>query len=374
MGKFTGLLILDDGSEWPAQGYGFEGSGYGELCFNTSMTGYQEIISDPSYAEQIIVFTFPHIGNTGTNSQDNESNFPAAKGIITRSLPTPPSNWRSECSLDSWLKRNKIVGLYGLDTRVITKRIREFGSCNAVLQYKKDGTHDIIKLKKELSLWPGIINKDLTKKVSIKETICVPPLKATQKFTPKVAVLHFGAKSNISKCLDMFGLKVELIPATATFKELINRKPNGVLLSNGPGDPSATNKFTQKILKKLIFETQIPIFGICLGHQLLGLALGAKTRKMNHGHHGANHPVKNLKTGKVEITSMNHGFSIDTNTLPTGINETHISLFDGSNCGIEYPDRKLFSVQYHPEASPGPHDSKYLFEKFSNLIWSALDE
>ena len=374
MEKSTGILILDDGSEWPAHGYGFEGSGIGELCFNTAMTGYQEIISDPSYAEQIIVFTFPHIGITGTNDEDNESDYPVARGIITRAIPTTPSNWRSKYSLESWLKKQKIVALYGIDTRSITKRIREFGACKAIINYKKDGAHDIPALKEKLGLWPGIINKDLTKKVTIKRATSIPLRKKSEKFPLKVAVLHFGAKSNILTCLNMFGLKVDLLPATTTFEELLNTKPNGVLLSNGPGDPSATNEFTEKVLKKLIFETKIPIFGICLGHQLLGLALGAKTIKMNHGHHGANHPVKNLKTGKVEITSMNHGFSIDANTLPSSINETHVSLFDGSNCGIDYPERKLFSVQYHPEASPGPHDSKYLFQNFYNLISSTQNE
>ncbi len=374
MKKFTGILILDDGSEWLAQGYGFEGSSVGELCFNTAMTGYQEIISDPSYAEQIIVFTFPHIGNSGINNEDNESNHPAIKGIVTRTPPTLPSNWRSKYSLETWLKKHKIVAVCGIDTRSITKRIRDYGACNAVLHYKKDGTHDIPALKKKLKLWPGIIDKDLTKKVSIKESISIPPKKPAQKNSPKVVVLHFGAKSNILLCLRNFGLNVELMPAEVSFTEILARKPNGILLSNGPGDPSATHKFTEKILKKLIFETKVPMFGICLGHQLLGLALGAKTRKMNHGHHGANHPVKNLKTGRVEITSMNHGFSVDAKTLPSSTNETHISLFDGSNCGLDYPERKLFSVQYHPEASPGPHDSKYLFENFNKLIQSSLNE
>ncbi len=228
MGKFTGILILDDGSEWPAHGYGFQGARIGELCFNTAMTGYQEIISDPSYAEQIIVFTFPHIGNTGTNNEDNESDYPVAKGIITRTIPTQPSNWRSKYSLESWLKKHKIVALYGIDTRSITKRIREFGACNAIIHYKKDGAHDIPALRKKLSLWPGIINKDLTKKVSIKKTTSIPVQRTNKKLLPKVAVLHFGTKSNILRCLNMFDLKVDLLPATTTFEDLLDTKPNRI--------------------------------------------------------------------------------------------------------------------------------------------------
>ena len=241
------------------------------------------------------------------------------------------------------------------------------------MQYKKSGCHDVPALKQKLFSWSGIANKDLTKRVTGKENLVTTTKKENVNSSPKVSVLHFGVKSNILRCLQKNNLDMEILPATTTYQELISTKPDGILLSNGPGDPSATNKFTEKVLKKLINETRIPIFGICLGHQLLGLALGAKTIKMNHGHHGANHPVKNLKTNQVEITSMNHGFSIDTGTLPNSINETHISLFDGSNCGIEFPERKIFSVQYHPEASPGPHDSNYLFKTFKNLIESSLN-
>ncbi len=368
MKKFTGLLLLEDGTAWDAIGFGNEGFGIGELCFNTSMTGYQEIISDPSYAEQIITFTFPHIGNVGTNSDDNESLKPMATGIITRAKPTEPSNWRNELSFDLWLHGNNVTGIYGIDTRALTRRIKELGAPKAIIHFNKNGDHNVEFLRQELANWPGIQGRDLTSKVN---SINEPKKKNGTNIinnSAKVLVFDFGTKLNIVKSLKNHKIEVETISGHSTFDEIIASKPHGILLSNGPGDPAATNRFTNKVLKKLVRDTSIPIFGICLGHQLLGLALGAKTEKMNHGHHGANHPVLDLRTGRVEITSMNHGFAINTESLPQNISESHVSLFDGSNCGIEHKDKDIFSVQYHPEASPGPHDSLYLFSKFVKMV------
>ena len=368
MKKFSGLLLLEDGTAWDAIGFGNEGFGIGELCFNTSMTGYQEIISDPSYAEQIITFTFPHIGNVGTNSDDNESLKPMATGIITRAKPTEPSNWRNELSFDLWLRRNNITGIYGIDTRALTRRIRELGAPKAIIHFNKNGDHDVEFLRQELANWPGIQGRDLTSKVNLINELKKKNETHIINTLAKVLVFDFGTKLNIVKSLKNHKIEVETISGHSTFDEIIASKPHGILLSNGPGDPAATNRFTNKVLKKLVRDTSIPIFGICLGHQLLGLALGAKTEKMNHGHHGANHPVLDLRTGKVEITSMNHGFAINTESLPINIFESHVSLFDGSNCGIEHKDKNIFSVQYHPEASPGPHDSLYLFSKFVKMV------
>ena len=373
MKKFSGLLLLEDGTTWDAIGFGNTGFGVGELCFNTSMTGYQEIISDPSYAEQIITFTFPHIGNVGTNSADNESLKPMAKGVITRAKPTEPSNWRSELNFDLWLERSGITGLYGIDTRALTKKVRELGAPKAIVHFNEKGDHDLEFLKQKLDEWPGIKGRDLTTQIhSFNEQNKITQTDLA-KDTAKVLVFDFGSKLNIVNCLERYAVKVELISGHATFDEIIALKPHGILLSNGPGDPAATNNFTNKVLKKLVENTSIPIFGICLGHQLLGLALGADTEKMNHGHHGANHPVLDLRTGKVEITSMNHGFAIDSKSLPQNILESHISLFDGSNCGIEHKVRDIFSVQYHPEASPGPHDSLYLFSQFFKMVTKYKD-
>ena len=368
MKKFSGLLLLEDGTAWDAIGYGNEGFGVGELCFNTSMTGYQEIISDPSYAEQIITFTFPHIGNVGTNSEDNESVKPMATGIITRAKPTEPSNWRNELSFDLWLNSNNITGIYGIDTRALTRKIRDLGAPKAVINFNKNGEHNLKYLRQQLASWPGIQGRDLTNKIYL-----INEQKKKNKTniindTAKVLVFDFGTKLNIINSLNNHKIEVETISGHSTFDEIIASKPHGILLSNGPGDPAATNSFTNKVLKKLVRDTSIPIFGICLGHQLLGLALGAKTEKMNHGHHGANHPVLDIRTGKVEITSMNHGFAINAESLPQNIFESHVSLFDGSNCGIEHKDKDIFSVQYHPEASPGPHDSLYLFRKFFKMV------
>ena len=368
MKKFSGLLLLEDGTAWDAIGYGNEGFGVGELCFNTSMTGYQEIISDPSYAEQIITFTFPHIGNVGTNSDDNESLKPMATGIITRAKPTEPSNWRNELSFDLWLDGNNITGIYGIDTRALTRRIRELGAPKALIHFNKNGDHNVEFLRQELANWPGIQGRDLTSKVNVINELKKKNKTNISNNSAKVLVFDFGTKLNIVNSLKNHKIEVETISGHSTFDEIIASKPHGILLSNGPGDPAATNRFTNKVLKKLVRDTSIPIFGICLGHQLLGLALGAKTEKMNHGHHGANHPVLDLRTGKVEITSMNHGFAINTESLPKNIFESHVSLFDGSNCGIEHKDKDIFSVQYHPEASPGPHDSLYLFSKFVKMV------
>ena len=370
MKKFSGLLLLDDGTTWDAIGFGAEGVGVGELCFNTSMTGYQEIISDPSYAEQIITFTFPHIGNVGTNSSDNESMKPLATGVITRAKPTEPSNWRNELSFDLWLEKNNITGIYGIDTRALTRKIRELGAPKAIIHFNKNGDHNLEFLRQKLYDWPGIKGRDLTSRIHLNND--KSKAKQTENLA-KVLVFDFGIKLNILSCLVNHKVEVETISGHATFDEIIASKPHGILLSNGPGDPAATNKFTKKVLKKLVDDTSIPIFGICLGHQLLGLALGAKTEKMNHGHHGANHPVLDLKTGKVKITSMNHGFAINAKTLPKNILESHLSLFDGSNCGIEHKDKDIFSVQYHPEASPGPHDSLYLFNKFFHMVMKYRD-
>ena len=368
MKKFSGLLLLEDGTAWDAIGFGNEGFGVGELCFNTSMTGYQEIISDPSYAEQIITFTFPHIGNVGTNSDDNESLKPMATGIITRAKPTEPSNWRNELSFDLWLDGNNITGIYGIDTRALTRRIRELGAPKAIIHFNKNGDHNVEFLRQELANWPGIQGRDLTSKVNLINELKKKNKTNISNNSAKVLVFDFGTKLNIVNSLKNHKIEVETISGHSTFDEIIASKPHGILLSNGPGDPAATNRFTNKVLKKLVRDTSIPIFGICLGHQLLGLALGAKTEKMNHGHHGANHPVLDLRTGKVEITSMNHGFAINTESLPKNIFESHVSLFDGSNCGIEHKDKNIFSVQYHPEASPGPHDSLYLFSKFVKMV------
>ena len=368
MKKFSGLLLLEDGTSWDAEGFGKQGFGVGELCFNTSMTGYQEIISDPSYTEQIITFTFPHIGNVGTNKDDNESLGQSATGVITRAKPTSPSNWRNEISFDIWCKKNKIIGLYGIDTRALTRKIRELGAPKALVHFNQNGDHDLNFLGRMLESWPGIKGRDLTRKINLSYKQNKKTDINKSHALAKIIVFDFGTKANIINCLARDKVEIELVSGQTTFEEIVAMNPDGILLSNGPGDPAATDKFTNQVLNKLVKNTSLPIFGICLGHQLLGLALGAKTQKMNHGHHGANHPVLNLSTGKVEITSMNHGFAIDNRSLPECILETHVSLFDMSNCGIKHRYRDIFSVQYHPEASPGPHDSLHLFSKFFQMV------
>jgi carbamoyl-phosphate synthase small subunit len=375
----TGALVLADGTVFLGEGLGAAGAADGEVCFNTAMTGYQEILTDPSYAAQIVAFTFPHIGNVGANVQDTETSSPAAaaaaRGAVFRTQPTQPSNWRSEDDLNSWLKKRNIIGLAGLDTRALTRRIREHGMPNAVIAHAPDGKFDLEALHKRAQAWHGLDGLDLAKEVTTAQSYVVneslwqwpdgvPDVKKP-KFT--VVVMDYGVKRNILRALGEIGAKTIVLPATATAEEALAHKPDGILLSNGPGDPAATGVYAAPEIKKLV-ASGTPVMGVCLGHQMLGLALGAKTLKMPQGHHGANHPVQDKSTGKVEIVSMNHGFAIDRDTLPKGVKETHVSLFDGSNCGIALEGKPVFSVQYHPEASPGPQDSHYLFEHFAKLM------
>jgi len=375
----TGALVLADGAVFLGEGLGAVGSAEAEVCFNTSMTGYQEILTDPSYAAQIVAFTFPHIGNVGANNEDIETSSPAAsaaaRGAVFRARPTPPSNWRSEDDLDSWLKKRNVIALAGLDTRALTRRIREQGMPNAVIAHAPDGKFDLEKLHARAKAWHGLDGLDLAKEVTTSQSYVVNeklwqwPLGVPEVNEPKftVVVMDYGVKRNILRALGEIGARTIVLPATATAEEALAHKPDGILLSNGPGDPAATGAYAAPEIKKLV-DSGKPVMGVCLGHQMLGLALGAKTKKMAQGHHGANHPVKDQSTGKVEIVSMNHGFAIDTATLPKGVKETHVSLFDGSNCGIELDGKPVFSVQYHPEASPGPQDSHYLFERFAKLM------
>ena len=374
----TAVLVLADGTVLEGFGLGATGTAVGEVCFNTAMTGYEEILTDPSYAGQIITFTFPHIGNVGTNQEDIESaNMAAlgARGVVLHTAITDPSNYRSTRHLDEWLRARGIVGLSGLDTRALTALIREKGMPNAVIAHQPSGTFDLDALKGEAKAWPGLIGMDL-----------VPMVTSGQRFTwdetpwewdkgygrqeaPEfhVVAIDYGVKRNTLRLLAGVGCKVTVVPAQTSAEEILALKPDGVFLSNGPGDPAATGEYAVPVIRTLM-DKEIPTFGICLGHQMLGIALGAKTVKMHQGHHGANHPVKDLTTGKVEITSMNHGFAVDSKTLPDTVTETHISLFDGSNCGLALKGKPVFSVQYHPEASPGPRDSHYLFQRFVELI------
>ena len=380
--KPTALLVLADGTVLEGFGLGATGSAVGEVCFNTAMTGYEEILTDPSYAGQIITFTFPHIGNVGTNDDDIETvNMAAAtgaRGIILHSPITAPSNYRATRNLNDWLKARGIVGLCGIDTRALTSLIREKGMPNAVIAHAGDGQFDLDALKKEAAAWPGLVGMDL-----------VPLVTSAQRFTwdetpwvwnegfgrqdkPEfhVVAVDYGIKRNILRLLADCGCKVTVVPAKTSGEDILALKPDGVFLSNGPGDPAATGEYAVPVIKKLI-ESGTPTFGICLGHQMLGIAVGGKTMKMHQGHHGANHPVKDLTTGKVEITSMNHGFAVDKDTLPKNVEQTHVSLFDGSNCGLALKDKPVFSVQYHPEASPGPRDSHYLFTRFTDMMRQA---
>ena len=372
----TGILVLEDGSFFKGYGFGFEGIATGEVCFNTSITGYQEIITDPSYAGQIINFTFPHIGNVGTNKEDNESEKIWARGLIFNTDITTPSNYRSIKHLDNWLKKNKIVGITGIDTRKLTNYIRDNGAPKGTLQFSKRKKYNLENLKKLNDKWSGLLGLDLASQVSCKKPYKWNSLKTwnkeqgykkNKKKGYKIVAIDYGIKKNILRCLSDLHCKVKIVPAKTTAKKILSENPDGIFLSNGPGDPAATGKYAVPIIKELI-KSKLPIFGICLGHQLLALALGAKTSKMHLGHRGANHPVKNLITKTVEITSQNHGFKVDNNSLPKNIKITHISLFDKSVEGIEIKNKPIFSVQYHPEANPGPQDSKYLFEKFINHI------
>jgi len=375
----TALLVLADGTVIEGRGLGATGSAVGEVCFNTAMTGYEEILTDPSYAGQIVTFTFPHIGNIGTNDEDIEDLNPAARagavGAIFRADVTNPSNYRSAAHLEDWLKRRGIVALAGIDTRALTALIREKGAPNAVIAHAPDGVFDIEALKQQAAGWHGLVGLDLAKEVtsgqssSWRETPWVwnEGYREQDAPTMHVVAVDYGVKRNILRLLAGLGAKVTVVPATASAEDILALEPDGIFLSNGPGDPAATGEYAVPVIRELL-KTDIPIFGICLGHQILALALGGRTVKMHQGHHGANHPVKDFTTGKVEIVSMNHGFAVDGDSLPEGVEETHVSLFDGSNCGLMLTGRPVFSVQHHPEASPGPQDSHYLFRRFVNLI------
>lgn len=376
------MLVLSDGTAIPGIGIGATGESVGEVCFNTAITGYQEILTDPSYAGQIITFTFPHVGNVGANPEDIETTNLAAdsdvRGCILRAPITDPSNYRAIQHLDDWLKRRGIVGLTGVDTRALTNRIREQGMPNAVIAHDPGGSFDLERLTREAAAWPGIDGMDLAKDVSCTqsyewdETLWEWNSGFGRQSDPEfhVVAIDYGLKRNILRCLASAGCKVSIVPAKTSAEDVLARNPDGIFLANGPGDPAATGAYAVPEIKKLV-DSGLPLFGICLGHQMLALALGATTTKMHQGHHGANHPVKDFTTGKVEITSMNHGFTVDRESLPDTIEETHVSLFDGSNCGIRLKDRPVFSVQYHPEASPGPQDSHYLFTRFVDFIRDA---
>ena len=367
----TAALVFGDGSVVWGRGFGAAGARVGEVCFNTSMTGYQEIMTDPSYAGEIVTFTFPHIGNVGANEEDLESATPAARGLVVRMDVTDPSNWRASRHLDAWLKSHDVVGLSGVDTRRLTRRVRDGGAETGVIVHAPDGRLDIAAARAEARAWPGLEGMDLAREVSTLQTYRWDETRWAlgrgygRQTAPRhrVVAVDYGAKRNILRCLASAGCEVTVVPATASAEAILAHRPDGIFLSNGPGDPAATGAYAVPVLRTLI-DTGMPIFGICLGHQLLALALGGRTRKMHHGHRGANHPVKDLATGRVEITSQNHGFAVDPDSLPAGVHVSHVSLFDGSNEGLTVQDRPIFSVQYHPEASPGPHDSHYLFGRF----------
>ena len=375
----TGVLALADGTILQGVGCGATGTALGEVVFNTAMTGYQEILTDPSYMSQILAFTFPHVGNTGVNAEDVEQigggSDTAARGAIFRDVPTDPANWRSESDFDAWMKRRGVVGLAGVDTRALTALIRDGGAPHAVIAHDPDGRFDLDALVAEAKAWTGLVGLDLAKPASTLQAFQWdeglwdwpeghPRVDAADR---SVVVVDYGVKRNILRALASTGAKITVVPATTTAEDILARDPDGVVLSNGPGDPAAPGEYAVPEIRKLV-DSGKPVFGICLGHQMLALALGAKTVKMDQGHHGANHPVKDLTTGKVEIVSMNHGFTVDRATLPASVVETHVSLFDGTNAGIALKDRPVFSVQHHPEASPGPTDSLYLFERFAGLM------
>jgi len=375
----TALLVLADGTVIEGFGLGAVGAADGEVCFNTAMTGYEEILTDPSYAGQIVTFTFPHIGNVGVNDEDIETvNMAASSGVrgcIVQAPITDPSNFRASRHFDQWLKARNIVGMCGLDTRALTALIREKGMPNAVIAHAPDGTFDVAALKQRAAAIPSIDGMDLVPGVTTAQTYSWDETTWTLDAgygrqanpTRKVVAIDYGVKRNILRLLADAGCAVTVVPATASAEDILAMKPDGVFLSNGPGDPAATGEYSVPVIRKLLDE-KVPTFGICLGHQMMALAVGAKTKKMHQGHHGANHPVMDYTTGKVEIVSMNHGFAVDIDTLPENAKETHRSLFDGSNCGIALTDRPAFSVQHHPEASPGPQDSHYLFTRFVELM------
>ena len=370
--KPTACLALADGTVFHGYGFGAAGQREAELCFNTAMSGYQEIMTDPSYAGQIVTFTFPHIGNVGVTPEDDETADPVAEGMVVKWMPTLASNWRAQQELSDWLAARGRIAIGGVDTRRLTRAIRQSGAPHVALRHDPDGAIDVAELVAAARRFSGLEGLDLAKTVTCaqsyrwNETRWAWPDGFGTQPSPRhrVVAIDYGAKRNILRCLASAGCDVTVLPASATADEVLAHNPEGVFLSNGPGDPAATGAYAVPMIQTLLETTELPIFGICLGHQMLGLALGARTIKMNHGHHGANHPVKEVETGKVEITSMNHGFAVDSQSLPESVVETHVSLFDGSNCGLRLDGRPVFSVQHHPEASPGPQDSFYLFERF----------
>ncbi len=369
----TACLALADGSVFYGIGFGATGDAEAELCFNTAMTGYQEIMTDPSYAGQVVTFTFPHIGNTGVTPEDDETGDPVAAGMVVKWDPGAPSNWRSAGALSAWLAARGRIGIGGIDTRRLTRAIRNRGAPHVAISHDLKGDFDIAALVGKARAFSGLKGRDLARTVTCAQSyrwdeMCWawPDGHARQNAPEhRVVAVDYGAKRNILRCLASAGCDVIVLPATATVQEVLAHNPDGLFLSNGPGDPAATGEYAVPMIRAILEKTGLPVFGICLGHQMLALALGAQTVKMNHGHHGANHPVRDVETGKVEITSMNHGFAVDSQTLPEGVTETHISLFDGSNCGLRMAGRPVFSVQHHPEASPGPMDSIYLFDRFT---------
>ena len=379
MSGATGVLVLADGTVLQGIGVGAVGDALGEVCFNTAMTGYQEILTDPSYMAQIVAFTFPHIGNVGVNGEDLEEfgqgAVTAARGAIFRDVPTPPANWRSEGDLAGWMAKRGVVGLAGVDTRALTRVIRDKGMPHGVIAHSPDGVFDLEALVAKAKAWSGIVGLDLAKDASCRqpftfdEGLWTWPEGYAKAGQPKyqVVVIDYGVKRNILRALTSIGAHVTVVPADTSAADILARNPDGIMLSNGPGDPAATGDYSVPEIKALVASGK-PVFGICLGHQMLALALGAKTAKMDQGHHGANHPVKDLTTGKVEIVSMNHGFTVDRDSLPAGVEETHVSLFDGTNAGIALSGKPVFSVQHHPEASPGPTDSLYIFQRFADLM------
>jgi len=395
----TGVIVFADGRVVWGQGFGAEGEAVGELCFNTAMTGYQEVMTDPSYAKQVIAFTFPHIGNVGSNDEDVEAAEAHALGCLVREVVTEPSSWRANQGFADWMRKWGRIGIAGVDTRALTKLVRNEGPPNIAIAHREDGQFDLDALQKMAAEWPGLEGMDLAKEVSrlqverwtggkwawgqgyklgpstslgtngVGESRSPHPFVSSEVETriPHVVAVDYGNKCNIFRNLVEAGARVTVVPATATFDEIMAHEPDGFFLSNGPGDPAATGEYAVPVIRQML-ETKKPLFGICLGHQMLALAVGGKTSKMFQGHRGANHPVKRLADGRVEITSMNHGFAVEREGLPENVRETHVSLFDGSNCGIELTDRPAFSVQYHPEASPGPQDSFYLFEEFVGMM------
>ena len=374
----TALLMLENGSLYYGQGFGAETTGVGEVCFNTSMTGYQEIMTDPSYAGQLITFTFPHIGNTGANEDDIETGRPFALGMIVRNNVTSPSSWRNTSNLESWLTAHNLPGIAGVDTRALTRHIRDNGAPKGVLSHCRDGQFDLQSLEQMVGSWPGLNGMDLASKVSTKyvygwdsgvfelstNSFPAPDARTARH---KVIAVDYGCKQNILRCLTAAGCDVEVVPATTSAAEILARRPDGIFLANGPGDPAATAAYAKKEINQLLTKN-IPIFGICIGHQLLALAFGGTTVKMSKGHRGANHPVRDLNTGRIEITSQNHGFMVVEDSLPEEVEISHVSLFDGSVEGLRHKNKPVFCVQYHPESSPGPHDSRYLFDQFATLM------